>query len=161
MFVYNYACIFCRLLLWDRDNRTYSYYVEVSNDQQNWMKIADRTQDRCRSWQYIFFDARPVTFVKIVGTHNSANEVRSVVVSDWRLARGSWASQIVVRARAQQKGAAIHLASRSVVPASNVLRFCWTGGDKVYLNFLGICLVYVDFVKFICVHVSFHLCELA
>lgn len=64
-----------RLLLWDRDNRTYSYYVEVSNDQQNWTKIADRTQDRCRSWQYIFFDARPVTFVKIVGTHNSANEV--------------------------------------------------------------------------------------
>lgn len=28
-----------------------------------------------RSWQVIKFEKRPVTFVKIVGTHNTANEV--------------------------------------------------------------------------------------
>lgn len=28
-----------------------------------------------RSWQVINFEKRPVTFVKIVGTHNTANEV--------------------------------------------------------------------------------------
>ena len=30
-----------------------------------------------RSWQTIVFDERqPVTFIRIVGTHNTANEVR-------------------------------------------------------------------------------------
>ena len=29
----------------------------------------------CRSWQVIQFEPLPVTFVKIVGTHNTANEV--------------------------------------------------------------------------------------
>jgi len=28
-----------------------------------------------RSWQHITFEKRPVTFVKIVGTSNTANEV--------------------------------------------------------------------------------------
>lgn len=31
----------------------------------------------CRSWQVIQFDPLPVTFVKIVGTKNTANEVHS------------------------------------------------------------------------------------
>ena len=29
----------------------------------------------CRSWQVVQFDPLPVTFIKIVGTHNTANEV--------------------------------------------------------------------------------------
>ncbi|CAN7995103.1 unnamed protein product [Ixodes pacificus] len=64
-----------RLLLWDCDSRQYSYYVEVSVDQQNWTMVADRRQELCRSWQLLRFPRQPVVFVRIVGTHNTANEV--------------------------------------------------------------------------------------
>jgi len=73
------------MLLWDCDGRCYSYYVEVSNDHQQWVRVADKTDEACRSWQVIVFEPRPVTFVKIVGTHNTANEVRGthVQLSGW------------------------------------------------------------------------------
>ncbi|XP_078464702.1 BTB/POZ domain-containing protein 9 isoform X2 [Lampetra fluviatilis] len=64
-----------RLLLWDCDDRSYSFYVEVSTEQQTWHRVADRTKQACRSWQTITFDKRPVSFIRIVGTHNTANEV--------------------------------------------------------------------------------------
>uniref|UniRef100_A0A1I7ZJ69 F5/8 type C domain-containing protein n=1 Tax=Steinernema glaseri TaxID=37863 RepID=A0A1I7ZJ69_9BILA len=64
-----------RLLLWDCDERYYQYYVEVSVDQKTWVRVADKTQEQCRAWQLIRFERRPVVFVRIVGTHNSANEV--------------------------------------------------------------------------------------
>uniref|UniRef100_A0A8W8HWW3 BTB/POZ domain-containing protein 9 n=1 Tax=Magallana gigas TaxID=29159 RepID=A0A8W8HWW3_MAGGI len=64
-----------RLLLWDCDDRSYSYYVEVSTDQKSWYLLADKRKEQCKSWQVIKFEKRPVTFVKIVGTHNTANEV--------------------------------------------------------------------------------------
>ena len=68
-----------RMLLWDRDERTYGYYIEVSTDQKMWSRVMDRSTDSCRSWQTIQFDPRPVTFIKIVGTVNTANEVFHVV----------------------------------------------------------------------------------
>ncbi len=64
-----------RLLLWDTDKRSYSYYVEVSVDQQNWHIVADKRKENCRSWQVLRFARRPVVFIRIVGTYNSANEV--------------------------------------------------------------------------------------
>lgn len=64
-----------RLLLWDTDKRSYSYYIEVSVDQQNWYIVADKRKEFCRSWQVLRFDRRPVVFIRIVGTYNSANEV--------------------------------------------------------------------------------------
>ena len=64
-----------RLLLWDIDSRHYSYFIEVSVDQQKWHRVQDKTNEPCRSWQLIKFPARPVVFVKIVGTQNTANEV--------------------------------------------------------------------------------------
>lgn len=64
-----------RLLLWDIDARTYSYYVEVSVDGTNWTRVHDRSREPCRSWQIMTFPPRPLVFVKIVGTHNTANEV--------------------------------------------------------------------------------------
>lgn len=64
-----------RLLLWDCDDRSYSFYVEVSIDQQKWVKIVDKRREACKSWQTVAFDPVPVTFIKIVGTHNTANEV--------------------------------------------------------------------------------------
>ena len=64
-----------KLLLWDCDDRSYSYYIEVSVNQRDWEVVCDRTRDPCRSWQMITFPRRPVVFIRIVGTHNTANEV--------------------------------------------------------------------------------------
>ncbi|KAK2897055.1 hypothetical protein QQF64_005310 [Cirrhinus molitorella] len=64
-----------RLLLWDCDERSYSYYVELSTNQQHWVRVIDRTKVACRSWQTLAFDRQPASFIRIVGTHNTANEV--------------------------------------------------------------------------------------
>lgn len=37
-----------RLLLWDCDDRSYSYYIEVSTDQQNWQLVADKKKELCK-----------------------------------------------------------------------------------------------------------------
>lgn len=68
-----------RMLLWDKDDRTYGYYIEVSIDQETWKRVADRSNDSCQSWQIVEFEQQPVTFIKIVGTKNTANEVFHVV----------------------------------------------------------------------------------
>ncbi|GAB1300827.1 BTB/POZ domain-containing protein 9 [Apodemus speciosus] len=64
-----------QLLLWDCDDRSYSYYVEVSTNQQQWTMVADRTKVSCKSWQSVTFERQPASFIRIVGTHNTANEV--------------------------------------------------------------------------------------
>ncbi|XP_015181640.1 PREDICTED: BTB/POZ domain-containing protein 9 isoform X2 [Polistes dominula] len=64
------------LLLWDCDDRSYSYYIEVSGNNSTWDRIIDKTREQCRSWQILhFYPPRPVVFIRIVGTHNTANEV--------------------------------------------------------------------------------------
>ncbi|XP_075256749.1 BTB/POZ domain-containing protein 9-like [Convolutriloba macropyga] len=68
-----------RMLLWDCDARAYSYFIEVSNDQKYWTRICDRTKEDCRGWQYASFEPVVATFVKLVGTRNTANEVFHVV----------------------------------------------------------------------------------
>jgi len=70
-----YALESLRMLLWDCDDRSYSYYIEVSTNQRDWEVVCDRTREACRSWQLITFKRRPVVFIRIVGTHNTANEV--------------------------------------------------------------------------------------
>ncbi|CAJ1077880.1 BTB/POZ domain-containing protein 9 [Xyrichtys novacula] len=70
-----YSISSLRLLLWDCDERSYSYYIEVSSNQQQWTKVVDRTRVACRSWQTLKFDKQPASFIRIVGTHNTANEV--------------------------------------------------------------------------------------
>ena len=37
-----------RLLLWDCDDRSYSYYIEVSLDQKKWETVIDKTKERCK-----------------------------------------------------------------------------------------------------------------
>uniref|UniRef100_A0A0K0EQX4 BTB domain-containing protein n=1 Tax=Strongyloides stercoralis TaxID=6248 RepID=A0A0K0EQX4_STRER len=64
-----------RLLLWDRDDRYYSYYIESSINGKVWKRIVDKTTEECRSWQNLQFEPEIVSYVKIVGTYNSANEV--------------------------------------------------------------------------------------
>ncbi|CAB3397997.1 unnamed protein product [Caenorhabditis bovis] len=68
-----------KILLWDCDDRYYSYYVSVSADQVEWKTIVDRTKKKCRGWQYLEFDPVPIVFIKLVGTRNSTNEVFHVV----------------------------------------------------------------------------------
>ena len=70
-----YALDSMRLLLWDCDDRSYSYYIEVSTNQRDWEVVCDRTRERCKSWQIVKFNRRPVVFIRIVGTHNTENEV--------------------------------------------------------------------------------------
>jgi BTB/POZ domain-containing protein 9 len=65
----------CRMLLWDLDDRTYNFYIEVSTDSHHWSRVVDKTEENCQSWQLMMFEPQPVTFIKIVGTGNSANEV--------------------------------------------------------------------------------------
>ncbi|XP_054882050.1 BTB/POZ domain-containing protein 9 [Poeciliopsis prolifica] len=64
-----------RLLLWDCDERSYSYYIEISTNQQQWTKVVDCTRVDCQSWQTLKFENQPASFVRIVGTNNTANEV--------------------------------------------------------------------------------------
>ncbi|XP_078256113.1 BTB/POZ domain-containing protein 9 isoform X2 [Rhinoraja longicauda] len=64
-----------RLLLWDCDDRSYSFYIEVSNNQQQWAMVADHTKVTCKSWQTIYIKQQPVVFIRIVGTYNTANEM--------------------------------------------------------------------------------------
>lgn len=64
-----------RMLLWDRDSRAYSYFVEVSGNQQHWERVVDYSEYHCRSWQYLYFEARPVRYLRLVGTQNTVNRV--------------------------------------------------------------------------------------
>ncbi len=70
---------FSRLLLWDCDDRSYSYYVEVSVNNRDWDVVCDRSRENCKSWQTINFPRRAIVYIKIVGTHNTANEVSLLV----------------------------------------------------------------------------------
>lgn len=67
------------MLLWDLDNRSYSYDIEVSVDQSNWERVVDRARVECRAWQLLHFPPRAVRFIKLVGTRNTANNSFHVV----------------------------------------------------------------------------------
>jgi len=47
------VCVY-RLLLWDCDERSYSYYVELSTNQQHWVRVIDHTKVACRSVNAVF-----------------------------------------------------------------------------------------------------------
>jgi hypothetical protein len=47
-----YISFMLRILLWDCDNRSYSYYVETSIDQSNWSIVADKRNESCRLPSY-------------------------------------------------------------------------------------------------------------
>uniref|UniRef100_A0A182J553 BTB/POZ domain-containing protein 9 n=1 Tax=Anopheles atroparvus TaxID=41427 RepID=A0A182J553_ANOAO len=68
-----------KMLLWDRDNRSYNYYIEVSVNQRNWVRVVDNTKYVCRSWQQLFFPAQAVRYIRLVGTYNTMNKVFHVV----------------------------------------------------------------------------------
>lgn len=55
--------------------RSYSYYIEVSMEQKDWVRVIDHGDYYCRSWQYLYFEPRVVQYIKIVGTNNTVNKV--------------------------------------------------------------------------------------
>jgi len=57
-----------KLVLLERDQSSYSYYVEVSVDQRDWLRIVDHTHYHCRSRQMLYFGGRAVRFIRVVGT---------------------------------------------------------------------------------------------
>ena len=52
-------------------SRAYSYYIEVSVDGKDYIKIIDYSNYHCRSWQNLYFPQRVVRFIRVVGTHNT------------------------------------------------------------------------------------------
>lgn len=68
-----------KILLWDQDIRSYSYFIEVSVDQVTWERVIDYRNYLCRSWQYLYFPQKAVQYIKLVGTHNTVNKVLHVV----------------------------------------------------------------------------------
>ncbi|CAJ0582241.1 unnamed protein product, partial [Mesorhabditis spiculigera] len=64
-----------RLLLWDLDARSYSYRIDVSANNREWRTVVDKTHEACSSWQHLKFDLTPVVCIRIVGTHNTVNEI--------------------------------------------------------------------------------------
>ena len=59
--------------------RSCSYYIEVSMDQKDWVRVIDHTRYHCRVWQYLYFSAHAIQFIKVVGTHNTVNRVFHLV----------------------------------------------------------------------------------
>jgi BTB/POZ domain-containing protein 9 len=64
-----------KLRLWDGDGRSYRYFIETSVDKSNWKIVADRRNEDCKSCQTLQFNQSPVVYIRITGTHNTANNV--------------------------------------------------------------------------------------
>lgn len=69
----------CNMLLWDCDERSYSFYIESSIDQKDWDLIVDKRESLLKSWQHLTFSPRPIVYIRIVGTYNSVNEIFHIV----------------------------------------------------------------------------------
>ncbi|CAF4423282.1 unnamed protein product [Rotaria socialis] len=78
-----------KLLLWDKDTRTYSYYIEVSVDNRNWTRIIDYHLYLCRSWQKLYFT--PIFYSRCWNTNNSINKVFHLVSMEVYYKRKSFA----------------------------------------------------------------------
>ncbi|XP_050426587.1 uncharacterized protein LOC126836909 [Adelges cooleyi] len=53
----------------------FSYYIEVSIDGQNWVRLIDHSNYNCRTYQYLWFHPRLVRYIHIVGTNSTANKI--------------------------------------------------------------------------------------
>ncbi|KAG7267082.1 hypothetical protein CRUP_024448, partial [Coryphaenoides rupestris] len=112
-----YSISSLRLLLWDCDERSYSYYIEVSTNQQQWTKVVDRTKVACRSWQTLKFDKQPASFIRIVGTHNTANEVFHCVHFECPAQLDTEVSEGTPGPQSPEGGSASHLQPRPTRPS--------------------------------------------
>jgi len=68
-----------RFLLWDGDNRSYKYKLEVTADGRTWDTVADYSNEARKSWQDITFEPRRIEAFRVEGLHNSANSAFHIV----------------------------------------------------------------------------------
>ncbi|MCW8129316.1 MAG: discoidin domain-containing protein [Planctomycetota bacterium] len=68
-----------RFLLWDKDDRQFTYIAYVSPDGKEWRAVKDTSDKPTRSWQDIRFDLQPVKAVRIKGLTSTANSYFHVV----------------------------------------------------------------------------------
>jgi len=45
-----------------------SYVVDVASDGKDWLRVIDYSQYHCRSWQDLYFPARVVRYIRVIGT---------------------------------------------------------------------------------------------
>ncbi|XP_050435404.1 BTB/POZ domain-containing protein 9-like [Adelges cooleyi] len=64
---------YIEILLCNGDLRPYSYYIQVSMDEQNWIRVIDHSNCDCRSVQRLWFHSRLVRYINIVGTNSTAD----------------------------------------------------------------------------------------
>jgi len=63
---------------------SYSYFVEVSTDDDNWDRIWDRSGAITESgWQNITFPSRPVVYIRITGTGSTRTDRRTFYVENF------------------------------------------------------------------------------
>eukprot|EP00092_Neocalanus_flemingeri_P020682 GFUD01022412.1.p1 GENE.GFUD01022412.1~~GFUD01022412.1.p1 ORF type:complete len:425 (+),score=76.47 GFUD01022412.1:50-1324(+) len=61
-------------LLWDRDDRSYSYTLECSLDGITWTTVLDCRDMGCKSMQTIFFGPKRMKFISVTGTRNTYDD---------------------------------------------------------------------------------------
>lgn len=53
--------------------RSYSYYIQVSLDRNNWVTVVQRSSYLCRSWQELFFPTTVARYIRVIGVQNTMN----------------------------------------------------------------------------------------
>ena len=67
--------------LYDRDERAYSYVVEMK-DRSEWIKLSDKSGEKCRSLQTITFTRRPISLVRV-----KATQIHNVECAEFRITK--------------------------------------------------------------------------
>lgn len=62
-----------RFLMYDRDERQFTYIVYISRDGKEWRSVKDTTNNPSKGWQDARFDPQPVKAVRIKGLTSSVN----------------------------------------------------------------------------------------
>uniref|UniRef100_A0A7E4W6V1 F5/8 type C domain-containing protein n=1 Tax=Panagrellus redivivus TaxID=6233 RepID=A0A7E4W6V1_PANRE len=60
--------MWCLIPLPDADKKSFSYYIDVSEDKVYWTRVIDHSKYPCRSLQNFYFKPRPVHYIRICGT---------------------------------------------------------------------------------------------
>ncbi|XP_050435293.1 BTB/POZ domain-containing protein 9-like [Adelges cooleyi] len=64
---------------WYSETGNYSYYIEVSMDQNDWVRVIDYSNYDCRLTQRLWFYPRVLQYVRFVGTCNTDNKAFNVL----------------------------------------------------------------------------------
>lgn len=62
------------MYLYDSDQRTFRYYVEISKDGKKWTEVIDKRNGDHKGWQLDKFAPQEVKYIRVTGTHASTGE---------------------------------------------------------------------------------------